>query len=133
MQPDIITGRQTGSRYLKILNHRDEWDIPLLFFYDVLNGRYLRRGDNVMCHIAPCMLKYNYEHFGNEAYEDLFRGNDVILLSVWLTRCNKPEMHLIVWDPTDVECRRITRGQLPFLNRRYSDPAVEFDWDKAKE
>lgn len=88
-----------------------------------------RKGKGVYGYLAPCVLKSV-----EKAPVDDHSG-DVVLLSVWRTRCSKPRTDLIIWDPKATADKSITlvdgKKVGNFLGNRFCDFQAQFDVEKA--
>ena len=113
-------------------NFEKDWNIPLLFHYTVLNGRFAKKGSKLCGHICPCVLKHN-NTTNSKSYGDEFEQKDVILLSIWLTRCNSPTIHLVVYVPGRNNCVLLKGNVIAFLKTRYCDTSATFDEEAIKK
>jgi hypothetical protein len=58
---------------------------------------------------------------------------DMVLLSIWKTRCNDPQLHLVLWKPGDTNCILYqTKNPTSFLKCHYCDLSAHFDEAEAK-
>lgn len=127
-QRAITDGSKT--RLFTIPGFEKDWDIPLLYHYSVYNGRY----SPSQAHIAPCVIKYDPQadrkngSLANEEYRD-----DMVLLSLWKTRCNDPQIHLVLWKPGETNCILFKcKSPAAFFKCHYCDLNARFDEDEAK-
>lgn len=131
-QPDIIQKKTSSTHYFEVDNFEKDWNIPLLFHYTVLNGRFAKKGSKLCGHICPCVLKHN-NTTNSKSYGDEFEQKDVILLSIWLTRCNSPTIHLVVYVPGRNNCVLLKGNVIAFLKTRYCDTSATFDEEAIKK
>lgn len=126
---DKVTGRaNTQTRLFKIPGFEKEWNIPLLYHYEVFNGRFSRISK--AAHVCPCVVRYDSTH-PNASPNDSFQ-EDCILLSIWRTRCVSPVIHLVVYRPGENNCTLIKDDTLKFLKLHYCLPNEPFDVETIK-
>ncbi len=64
------------------------------------------------CVIAPCSL-----------------ADGTVAMGFWMTRCSKPQFHLLYYDPKEDECFLQKTGG--WMTKIVCDPSIAFDFDKA--
>ena len=129
--PDIINDGSKHIHLFEMTNHLSDYRIETMFHYIPYNGRLSRIGKAVTGHVCPCVIKYNPNHTVQEGKYIAYERKDIILLSMWRTRCNAPVFHLVLLVPGENECR-IYKENIPmFLKTRYCDPTAAFDEDSA--
>lgn len=131
---DVITDKGL-VQFFEIPDFEKDWEIPLLYCYMVLNGRYMKAGNNTAAHVCPCVLKHkeNYElQVSPGSYQD-YEKKDCILLSIWRTRCVTPNVHLVLYFPGDTNCVLHKDRTPAFLQSRYCDLSAPFDEEGVKK
>lgn len=130
---DIILEAGSQVQYFEMENFERDWKIPLLYFYTVLNGRYIKSGKNRAGHVCPCVLKHKENYDLPEYSYPSFNKKDCILLSMWKTRCNNPVIHLVLYFPGETNCYLMKEKVVPFLHSRVCDLSAEFDEEDVKQ
>lgn len=129
---DIILDAGSQVQYFVMNDFERDWEIPLLYYYTVLNGRFVKSGKNRSGHVCPCVLKHKPNYEMQDHNYPAFDKKDVILLSIWKTRCNNPVLHLVLYFPGETNCFLLKTKVVAFLQSRYCDLNATFDEEDIK-
>lgn len=128
--PDIINDTSKHVHLFEMKNHCSEYRIKPLFRYVPFNGRLSKPGGATAV-VCPCVIKYNPNHKVPQSKYVDYDKKDIILLSLWRTRCQSPVFHLVLLIPGETECRVYKENIVMFFKTRYCDPTATFDEENA--
>ena len=81
--------------------------------------------------LAPFKLEFIGTEEEKKNFANQFGGEDVVLLNIWQTRCDKPRTDLVIYlDWLEEDHRFVSiKGSAvnQFLNNRYCDPFDKYD------